>query len=161
MYKKILGPFDGSKLAECSLDHIKAIATGCQVPEVTLLTVLEPIIAPFAVGLSEQQAIEGANKRQKAEEEDKQKAQEYLAKAANYLKKDGVLVQTDVISPGLHIGVAESILDYAQSNKVDLIVMSSHGRSGVSRLAFGSVAEKVGRLARVPVLTIASPGCRL
>ena len=42
MYKKILVPLDGSKLAECALEHVKAIATGCNVPEVVLLRVVEP-----------------------------------------------------------------------------------------------------------------------
>ena len=42
MYKKILAPLDGSELSECTLEHVKAIATGCQVPEVVLLNVIEP-----------------------------------------------------------------------------------------------------------------------
>ena len=42
MYKKILVPLDGSELAECALEHVKAIAIGCNVPEVVLLRVVEP-----------------------------------------------------------------------------------------------------------------------
>ena len=51
-------------------------------------------------------------------------------------------------------GIAETILDYAENNKVDLIIMSTHGRSGPSRWAFGSVAEKVVRHAPCPVLVV-------
>jgi len=47
MYKKILVPLDGSELAECALEHLKAIAIGCCVPEVVLLRVVEPT---YAVG---------------------------------------------------------------------------------------------------------------
>ena len=43
MYKKILVPLDGSDLSECTLDHLKAVATGCHVAEVALLWALEPI----------------------------------------------------------------------------------------------------------------------
>jgi nucleotide-binding universal stress UspA family protein len=54
---------------------------------------------------------------------------------------------------------AEEIVNYANKNKVDLIVMASHGRSGISRWAYGSVAEKVLRSSCVPVLLIKVPGC--
>ena len=43
MYKKILVPLDGSPFSECSLPHVKAIALGCKVPEVVLLSVVEPL----------------------------------------------------------------------------------------------------------------------
>ena len=45
MYKKILVPLDGSKLAECALEHVKTIAIGCNVPEVVLFRVVEPNLA--------------------------------------------------------------------------------------------------------------------
>lgn len=48
----------------------------------------------------------------------------------------------------------ESIIDYADENDVDLLVMSSHGRSGVSRFVFGSVTERVIRLSDRPVLVV-------
>jgi nucleotide-binding universal stress UspA family protein len=55
---------------------------------------------------------------------------------------------------------ADEILNYATDNKVDLIIMSTHGRSGVSRWFFGSVAEKVIRHATVPVLISPPRGTR-
>jgi nucleotide-binding universal stress UspA family protein len=54
----------------------------------------------------------------------------------------------------------QKILSYAEKNHVDLIVMSTHGRSGLSHFLFGSVAEKVSRHSRVPVLLISPEGCR-
>jgi nucleotide-binding universal stress UspA family protein len=52
---------------------------------------------------------------------------------------------------------ADEILQFARDNKVDLIVMGSHGRSGVARMLTGSVAEAVIRRAEVPVLTVKQP----
>ena len=53
------------------------------------------------------------------------------------------------------------ILEYAQNNNIDLIIISTHGRSGISRWAFGSVADKVVRTSTVPVLTVTPTGCRI
>jgi nucleotide-binding universal stress UspA family protein len=55
--------------------------------------------------------------------------------------------------------VAESIADYATKNGVDLIIIATHGRSGVSRWVWGSVADRVLRSACVPVLMVRAPGC--
>jgi len=54
---------------------------------------------------------------------------------------------------------AESLADYASKNKVDLIVIATHGRSGVSRWVWGSVADRLLRSACVPVLMVRAPGC--
>ena len=55
--------------------------------------------------------------------------------------------------------VAETLAHWAEQNGVDLIVIASHGRSGVSRWVMGSVADRVLRSACVPVLMIRAPGC--
>lgn len=158
MYQKILGPLDGSKLAECSLNHIQSIATGCHVSQVVLLTVLEPMPAlPYIT--SGQDIGRIAREQEKEAAQTRQKAEEYLAKTANDLKKDGVSVQTIVLPPTPN-GAAEGIMDYANANQIDLIIMSTHGRSGISRWAFGSTADRVVRHAKTPVMTIAPPGCR-
>jgi len=56
---------------------------------------------------------------------------------------------------------AEAIVGCAEEHGCDLIVMASHGRSGVSRWAYGSVADKVLRMSCIPVLMIRAPGCVL
>ena len=56
---------------------------------------------------------------------------------------------------------AEAIVDYAEKNGIDLIVMSTHGRSGPSRWALGSVADKVIRSSTVAVLICVPEGCRI
>ena len=71
------------------------------------------------------------------------------------LIKKGVNAKTEVL-----LGKpAEAITSYAEKNGIDLIIMSSHGRSGISRWASGSVAERVFRSACVPVLMVRAPGC--
>jgi nucleotide-binding universal stress UspA family protein len=151
MYKKILAPLDGSEFSECSLDHVTAVAKGCAVPSVVLLHVIEPpegYAAAFTRISAE--AIDKILKESRAQTED------HLAKVADKLKKKGINVST-VIAEGKP---GDEILNYADKNRVDLIIMSTHGSSGLTRWAFGSVADKVIRHSPVPVLVVAPPGCR-
>lgn len=161
MYKRILGPLDGSKLSECSLEHIKAIATGCKVEEIDLFTVVEEPPPPFMESAGQQTIEENAKQREKEATETQKRAEDYLTRVADNLGKERLIVQTAIIRPTVANGVANAILDYAQNNKVDLIIMSTHGRSGISRWAFGSVTDKVIHHAKVPVMTIAPAGCRV
>ncbi|MDD5082511.1 MAG: universal stress protein [Dehalococcoidales bacterium] len=142
MYSKILVPLDGSKTAECVLGHIIEIAGGCT--QVELLFVAEP--AP--PGLYESR--EEAHKKLMAW------GKEYLAGVEDILTKDGVGAKSVIVEGK----AAETIVDYAENNGVDLIVMSTHGRSGPSRWAFGSVAEKIIRSSIIPVLIVVPKACR-
>ena len=150
MYQKILVPLDGSEFSECVLNHVRAIATGCQVPEVVLLGIAEPISYQvyYMIGIED--------RVREMQKETQKYVESYLSKAADSLRQDGLTVQTVVVSGR----PAEEILDYANKNQVDLIIMSTHGRSGVSRWVVGSVTDKVVRHSVTPVLTISPPGCR-
>ena len=147
MYKKILAPMDGSEFSECILAHIKAIAVGCKVPEVVLFRAIEPIQTPYiAVDLfeeAEERAIAGIK--------------ESFNKIAEEFKADGIST-SQVIVKGY---AANEILEYADKNNVDLIIMSSHGSSGIIRWALGSVTERVTRHATAPVLVVAPKACRI
>jgi nucleotide-binding universal stress UspA family protein len=80
-------------------------------------------------------------------------AQAALNEEASRLSRKGVN-----ISVVLNVGIAwERILEVAQMVDAGLIVMGTHGRRGVARAVLGSVAERVVRLARVPVLTVREP----
>ncbi len=152
MYQKILIPLDGSELAECSLEHAKAIAQGCNVADVVVFRVIEPLSTQTMSALAEA----GGESVRKAMEQNRQDAKDYVLKVNNNLKKQGITSQA-VTAEGRP---ADEILSYTEKNNVDLIVMSTHGRSGLSRFFFGSVAEKVSRHSRVPVLLLAPEGCR-
>ena len=145
MYSKILMPLDGSKTAECVFGHVIDIARGCGIPEVDLLFVVEPIPA----GLYQ------------SRQEDHNKlvawGKEYLSHVVKRLADDGVTAKPIIIDGN----PAETILQYAAKNGIDLIIMSTHGRSGPSRWAFGSVTDKVVRSSNLPVLAVAPEGCRV
>jgi nucleotide-binding universal stress UspA family protein len=72
---------------------------------------------------------------------------------ATNLSKEGIAAQT-VIVPGRP---ADEILNYASKSQVDLIIMSTHGKAGVSRWVFGSVVERVVRNSAAPVLIVPPP----
>jgi len=157
MYKKILAPLDGSGMAECVLDHVKAIAAGCGVPEVVLLRVVEPV-SSFDIGeLAASNPKVATQVEQQEEEQHRNTAKQYVDEMANKLKMEGVAANAEIITGK----AAEGILSYAQNNQIDLIVMSTHGRSGISRWAFGSVADKIIRHSLIPVLIVAPTGCRI
>lgn len=93
----------------------------------------------------------------KAERKREADAQEYLNTTAESLKKDGLPVETELIVNG---EPADKILAYAWEKKVDLIVMSTHGRTGFQKWVFGSVANNVLVNSSIPVLMVVPAGRR-
>jgi len=150
MYKKILVPLDGSDLAECVLPHVESIAKGCQIEEVVFIRVVEPFqqICDFE-GCVSKETIDSIDTDSKAD------ANSYLNQLVNRIQYDGVSVKPEVITGT----PAESIADYATKNSIDLITISTYGRSGISRWSWGSVADRVLRSACVPILMVRTPGC--
>jgi len=146
-YKRILVPLDGSELSECILEHVKVIATGCSVPEVILLRVTEPIKHLYEMG---------EDWHRDAEKRTEVAATEYLSQVAADLKQEGIAAETTVIRGQ----AAEEILDYVKNNQVGLVMMSTHGSSGVSRWLVGSVADRVVRHSVAPVLAASPSACR-
>ena len=140
---------DGSELSECSLPHIKAIAGGCNVSEVILLRVIEPF---HQTGWESYDSEEVTKMR----EATKLAIQEYLIKIADSLNSEGINART-VIIEGMP---AHEILEYVSKNNIDLIIMSTHGSSGVIRWTMGSVTDKVLHHSQAPVLIIAPKACR-
>lgn len=140
MYQKVLVPLDGSALAECVLPHAISVAKGCNIPEVWLLRASEPL--PITEGITE--SLIQVHEQRKGE------AKAYLDMIAEDLTKQGLRVHTEVEEgqPG------DVIANFAEKSGIDLIIMATHGRSGIGRWVFGSVADKVLRAARVPVLLI-------
>jgi len=137
MYKRALIPLDGSMVAESILPFILEVAGPLDM-EVALLRVLVPVPPMTVEGT--QVVIEDAG-RLRAE------AEEYLASIAAELRAKGVRVTTAVRRGE---PVAE-ILAGTREADADLIAMTTHGRSGLSRLLFGSVAAAVLSHAEVPV----------
>jgi nucleotide-binding universal stress UspA family protein len=153
MYNKLLVPLDGSELAECTLEHLRALVTGCKIPEVVLLRVIEPLSGQTVAALAEA----GGNLLNELETNQKEEASDYIQKMAAMLQKEGINAKPVLVSGY----AAEEILNYAKNNNVDLIVMSTHGRSGIQRWIMGSVTNRVLSHSTVPVLTIIPDGCRI
>ena len=150
MYSKILVPLDGSLLSECSVEQVKKLAAA-GISEVILLRVVEPIDRDEAVTwASAGYTIGDIQNRKKAD------VQKYMVNTVEILKKEGISARGEVLEGR----ATETIIDYSEKNQVDLIIISSHGRSGITRWALGSVADRVARHSAIPVLLVTAPGCR-
>ena len=140
MYKRVLVPLDGSGLAEAILPFVEQVA-GPLDAEVVLLNVIEPP-SPGEVIASAGVVSPDAWRIRELE------VKRYLAGVERRLAAKGLRVERR-----LQMGrAADEILATATASGADLIAMTTHGRSGVARLLFGSVAEAVLRASPVPVL---------
>jgi len=146
MYKKVLVPLDGSELAECALPHVMNLVKGSVVEEVVLLNVVEIPSIMLAEGFD----YVGFKNAQFG------KGQNYLADIQSRLSSEGVKVKTAMIEGR----AADSIIEYSKDNAVNLIVIATHGYTGMKQLMFGSVALRVLHDAHVPVFLIRPESCR-
>jgi nucleotide-binding universal stress UspA family protein len=132
MYRRILVPLDGSPLAERAIWHAEEIARGSDAEILLLQAVFVPMpIVPESALLAEGMVLE----------EVARSAKEYLDRVASELRSEGRQVRTIIEERP----PADAILRIANQEQADLIVMSTHGRSGLSRLVMGSIAESVLR----------------
>jgi nucleotide-binding universal stress UspA family protein len=152
MFEKVVVPLDGSKVGEAALPLIRRMAEnrppGSKV-QVTLLGVITLLRHWVVVG-------EASAPVSYTEEEInyiKNKITDYLAKTGEALKGPNIEVNTMVTTGS----AAEEILKTADSVNAELIAMSTHGRSGWRRLAFGSITDKVLRGSHIPVLMVRAP----
>ncbi len=136
-FRHILVPLDGSELAEKSLNpagHIAAaMAKNLTAEEGVVRLVLLRVASPLAI-LAADPLLYDEMIRMNMDE-----AQAYLNAAASRVSVAPAVVETKTVSGS----PADAIVHYAEENDIDLIVMSSHGRTGSSRWVYGSVAEKV------------------
>lgn len=139
MYSKILVPLDGSAMAECVLPHVEALATGNTTIDVTFLYVIQPLDT----------LLTSSEFKSHIESEAKSAAEDYLKDLISKLKYNASLHGEVILGK-----VAENIVDYAMQNKTELIIMATHGRSGVTRWVRGSVADKVLHESKLPIWLI-------
>ncbi len=144
MYHHILVPLDGSALAEQVLPHVHALAAREGTSKITLLRAVPPIFTT-SVDYSGLLATT-ADAITTLEQE----ALEYLDQIARQFQSEGYQVHAEISA----LPPAEAIIEYAENHDVDLIVIATHGRSGISRWVFGSVTQKVVQAAPTPVLVI-------
>ncbi|MDD4858781.1 MAG: universal stress protein [Dehalococcoidales bacterium] len=152
MYNRILVPLDGSELGEAVIPFVNEIISGAKESrkiEITLLQIVPAdrdeigegvgafIHVPYTAGELEQI---------------KKFTTAYLKKISVELKKGPNVTVTTLVRVGND--TAGEILKASDELKTDLITISTHGRSGISRWAFGSVADKILRFGKTPVFMV-------
>lgn len=147
MFKHLLVPLDGSKLAEDALPSARALAEKFDSTITLLRVILPPDVTTSTVGSQMTEVLAMLS------EYNQQEANAYLHELQKTLRREGHMVQRRVV---VGTAVAQVILETATSENIDAIVMSTHGRGGLSRWVFGSIADKVLRQAQIPVLLIRS-----
>ncbi len=152
MFERILVPLDGSKVGEAALPVIDQLidklapTTKVEITLIGVITLLRHWVvvgeasAPVSYTDDELKVI-------------KERVSGNLAKVAEEIQRPNVSIKT-IVSAG---NAADEILKAAEDIKADLIAMSTHGRSGLRRLAFGSVTDKVLHAAKIPVLMVRAP----
>jgi nucleotide-binding universal stress UspA family protein len=146
MLKRILVPLDGSKRAEAILPHVEDLARRYDKSQVILLQVVEPIPATIymadPIPPLDPKSIDLGYKA----------ARRYLEKLQARMRKKGIQAHVHVL-----IGpVVGTIIDLAAREKVDLVALASHGRSGLSAFFYGSVAAGVLHRTDRPLLIVRS-----
>jgi nucleotide-binding universal stress UspA family protein len=142
MYRKVLIPLDGSPFAERVLSHVQRLISP-QKTELILLRVVEPyqsIVSPETIATLDAASITSLQEY----------ADGYLEQMKGELRGMGLRAHTQVAGGD----VASAICDVADAQEVDLIAMTTHGRSGAGRWTFGSVAARVLRTANQPVFLV-------
>ncbi len=155
MRERVIVPLDGSQLGETALPCVRDLFSKLA-PEVerhiVLLHVVDPV-APMVYGWSGAAGFQDVGAAKKETEQNRQEALKYLEGVKEVLTDKGLTVTVEA-----PVGeVPEEIVRVAEDMDADLIAMSTHGRSGLTRWAFGSVADRVLRSkGRVPILLVSS-----
>jgi nucleotide-binding universal stress UspA family protein len=154
MSQKILLPLDGSVFGEAALHHVEELVSRLALEgklEVILFQAFTSLTRTVAVG-DEETTVTSYTESEL--ERIKARAMDYLNKAAECLRGKGIPVRCEVTFGG---SSAEEIIKAEDEFKADLVAMSTHGRHGITRWAFGSVTDKVLRKGTTPVLLVRVP----
>lgn len=145
MYKTVLVPLDGSTRAEAILRHVEELARRYQAT-LLLLQVIDPTTSiPDLEGLATEINRQIVNEEIEA-------ATKYLNAVQERLREKGIETRI-LVERGSPV---EAIIGVAERENADLIAMASHGRTGLARVIFGSVAQGVLHRAKQPVLVLRS-----
>ncbi len=152
MDEKILIPLDGSRIGEAALPYVEGLVSKLAPRvkvELTLLQVVSLLTHYVAAGEAAVPIVYTEREMEQIQEQ----AKNYLNKVGGNIKSKKVTVKIRV-----EIGNAvEEIIKVADEINADLIAMSTHGRHGISRWAFGSVTDRVLRGGHKPVLLVRAP----
>jgi nucleotide-binding universal stress UspA family protein len=148
LYQNIVVPLDASAFAEQALDQASELALAMNATLHLVSIVPPPHVLPIHIHKEEKESQ--VLMRAALHQTELEIRTHYLQQKAESFKEQGIRVQTDV-APG---HPAEEILRFSTLHQESLLVMTTHGRSGLRRLLLGSVAMKVVQEAHVPVLLV-------
>ena len=152
MHERILVPLDGSKTGGAVLPYLQVWCPRLA-PDLKTEVILLQVVSSLTHYVIAGEASARVPHTERELEQIKEKAKGYLAKVGEGLKGKGATVKTKVA-----VGkAADEIIETADQINIDLIAMSTHGRSGLGRWAFGSVTEQVLREGNVPILIVRAP----
>ena len=154
MYKKVLVPLDGSALAECTLSHVQNLFKDGSVGEVTLLNVVKVDLSWAAMGSDQYPKGFDLNA---IREPLFTASRKYLADIESRLVSEGIKVKTESLEGNRP---ADTITEYAEKEGMDMIIIGTHGYTGLKKLMLGSVAFGVLHQSHIPVLLIRPESCR-
>jgi nucleotide-binding universal stress UspA family protein len=149
-FEKILVPLDGSELAECIFPHVTKFATGYGSSRVVFLRVVEPFFLPAPGESDDGGHVYSEEEIRKIEQRNEGSAVKYLRQVTEKVGLKRAIIHREVLAGN----VAETIIDYARSNGMGLIIMSTHGHSGMSRWTLGSITKRVLHYSDLPVLLV-------
>lgn len=157
--RTLIVPLDGSELAESVLPHVETLAAqrGTEPVDVVLVRIAEPMniptyYSPDMSGVS----LNWGNFIQQETIRRKQAAKDYLAEVEKRLKKKNIAVKSVVIEGKPN----DEVVDYANKTPFSMIIMATHGRSGLSRLVYGSVAANILHGATRPIFIVKPQGTK-
>ncbi|WP_418284923.1 universal stress protein [Halorubrum sp. DTA46] len=164
MYDNILYPTDGSTGSDAAAEHVRLLASTFDAT-VHVLHVVDTrhagmgmsgaFLSDDGTGLSGK-SEEGGGFGMVGERPDFDEVNDALSERGSSMVEEAAEAFGDIDTvTAVELGNPHSvILDYADANDIDLIVMGTHGRTGVERYLLGSVTEKVVRMADPPVVTV-------
>lgn len=176
MYKKIIVPLDGSKLAEQVLPHLNQIAKGCGVTEIVLITITEKIkgftrkaehVEDYNMGggtptilfadrfsTGRTFSIDPSTSVPVSVGKMAKSGHEYLMKVAKQLDKEGLPASVVVLSGN----VADEIANFAKQESADLVIMASKGRTSLRKWDVANAADQVfKKVENIPIMLVKPP----
>jgi len=151
MDQRILIPLDGSKLGEAALHYVEELISNLAAEQKMEVHLIQIIALPTRT-ISVSDGMTYVPFTEEEMEPTKKKVLAYLEQAGEGLRSKGAMVKCKVIVSKAGVSSAEEIIKAEDEIHADLVAMSTHGRRGLSKWAFGSVTEKVLRAGKVPVL---------
>ncbi|MCR9247816.1 MAG: universal stress protein [bacterium] len=144
MFRRIVCPTDFSSAAGKATEYAAGLAKSCGA-ELILLHVVAEMTYPM-------RSIGTISAFPNLQDELQKRAADELEEASQKIAS-GITIRTEMRNGEIH----EEVLDSAQANECDLIVIGTHGHTGLKHMLLGSTAEKVVRMSEVPVLTVRAP----